>query len=97
MRVLRINKQLFWDVDYEKLDFEESSVLIIGRVFNYGRFDDIREVLDGYGVDRVKEDIVKDTDLTAKTLNFVSKYFDIPLKNFRCYIRRQSNPVPWKY
>jgi len=94
---LNINKRLFWDVDYSKLDLEANSPFIIGRVFNYGTLDDMTEILGKYGEDRVKRDIVKDTDLTAKTLNFVSKYFSIPLKNFRCYIRRQSNPVLWNY
>lgn len=94
---LNINKRLFWDVDYEEIDFEENSVFVIGRVFNFGSLDDVLEILKKYGEDRVKKDIVKETELTSKTLNFASKYFSIPIKNFRCYIRKQSNPVFWNY
>ena len=97
MKDLNVDKHLFWDVDFATMDLEKSSVYIIGRVLNYGTLDDIKGVLVKYGVDRVKRDIVYNTDPTAKTLNFVSKIFDIPLTQFRCYIRRQSSPLPWNY
>ena len=90
-------KHLFWDVDYEKIDYEKNSVFVIGRALNFGTLEDIKEVFEKYGAKEIKKHIVKATGLTNKSLNFWSKYFNIPLKKFRCYIRKQSNPVLWNY
>ena len=93
MKDFNVDKHLFWDVDFETMDLDRSSVYIIGRVFNYGSMNDAKEIVKRYGVDRVKRDIVKNTDLRNNTMNFVSEVFNIPLKDFRAYIRRQENPV----
>jgi len=94
---MNLPKQLFWDVDFKNLDYDKRKVFVIGRVLNYGMWEDIREVFERYGEKEVKKCIVKETDLTERSQNFWSKILNIPKENFRCYIRRQSNPVQWNY
>ena len=94
---LNLPKHLFWDVDYGKIDYEKNRVFVIGRVLNFGTVKDIKEVFKKYGVEEVKKHIVNANGLTNKSLYFWSKYFNIPLKNFRCYIRKQLNPALWNY
>ena len=96
-KIINLPKQLFWDVDHEKIDYKKSKVFVIGRVLNYGKWEDVREVFEKYGEAEVKKNIVKVADLGNKTLSFWSKYFNISKEEFRCYIRKQLNPVQWSY
>ncbi|MBW8049870.1 MAG: hypothetical protein FVQ77_05930 [Cytophagales bacterium] len=96
-KIMNLPKQLFWDVDYEKIDYDKKRIFVIGRVLNFGTLDEIREVFKRYGVEEVKRCIVKATGLTERSENFWSRILDIPKENFRCYIRKQLNPVQWSY
>jgi hypothetical protein len=35
-----ISKKAFWDISFDKLDFEKSSLFVMQKVFNYGSWDD---------------------------------------------------------
>ena len=35
-----VSKKAFWDVSFDKLDFEKSSLFVMQKVFNYGSWDD---------------------------------------------------------
>lgn len=90
-----LDDKYFWDVDASKLNPERSDRLIIERVFRMGKVADIRKVIDYYGERKITEVLTRLNYLDPKTLNFVSKLFQIPPKDFKCYIRKQSNPPHW--
>ena len=94
---MNLSKALFWDVDYEKIDYDKKRVFVIGRVLNFGTLDEIREVFKRYGEEEVKRCIVKATGLTERSENFWSRILDIPREDFICYTWRQSNPIQWSY
>lgn len=96
-KIMNLPKPLFWDVEYEKINYEKNKVFVIGRVLNFGMWEEIREVFKMYGEKEVKRSIVQATGLTERSINFWSKILDIPKESFICYIRRQSNPVQWIY
>jgi NAD(P)-dependent dehydrogenase (short-subunit alcohol dehydrogenase family) len=52
---MKLNPALFWDVDYETLDWVKYAHWVIVRVFERGDVDDIRQVRRHYGDDLVKE------------------------------------------
>lgn len=37
------NKTMFWDVDFEKLDYDRYANFVIERVFERGDIEDIRQ------------------------------------------------------
>ncbi|MFN5629051.1 MAG: DUF6922 domain-containing protein [Bacteroidota bacterium] len=39
---MNLDRKLFWDVDYDKLDWEKYASWVIVRVFERGDVDDIR-------------------------------------------------------
>ena len=42
--MIKLNKQLFWDVDYKKLDYKKYANFIIGRALSYGDMDDWKAI-----------------------------------------------------
>jgi hypothetical protein len=50
-----------------------------------GTEEDIREVVRYYGIDSIKNEIVKIKVLDKKTINYLSFTFNIPKREFLCY------------
>ncbi len=90
-----IRSQYFWDVDVQKIDPEKSKRFIIERVFSLGTLNDVSNLIRFYGNDAIKNVLKELSYLDAKTLNFVSLYFDLPLKSFKCYRRKQLMHQHW--
>lgn len=90
-------RRIFWDVDFDKLDYDGKSGFIIERVFERGDVEDIRQCRRYYGDERVVEALLKAKFLRSDTLHFVSAIFEKPLEAFRCYALRQSNPELFPY
>ncbi len=90
-----LKPQYFWDVDINKLDVNSSKRLIIQRVFELGTAKEIMLVIKYYGNSEVV-DVLKNLNyIDPKTLNFVSKLFNVSLQSFKCYTREQLNPQHW--
>ncbi len=92
-----LSKTAFWDVNFEQLDFEKNAAFIIEKVFNYGLWNDQLAVINYYGKDRIKKEIVKCAYFKKKVFRFVCFAFDLEPTDFTCYIRRQSHPSHWNY
>lgn len=92
-----LSKTAFWDVDMQTLDYETNARFVIEKVMNDGLWADIQEVMQYYGRDRVKSEVVQAAYLKKKTLSFCCAIFDLTPANFRCYTRQQLNPTPWPY
>ena len=92
-----ISKTAFWDVNFEELDYEKNAVFIIEKVFNYGLWSDQHAIIRYYGIERIKQEVVKGAYYKKKVLNFLCKVFDLQPTDFTCYTKRQLHPLPWHY
>jgi hypothetical protein len=90
-------KRIFWDTNFENLDYDKNYRSIIERVFDRGDIEDIRQVRRYYGDEKVIEALTTAKYLFDETINFCSGIFEIPKENFRCYILKQLNPTPSLY
>jgi hypothetical protein len=90
-----LNPRYFWDVDIKKLDESSSARLIVERIFMLGEIDEMNLLINHYSREKVVEILTNLPYLDPKTLNFVSKLFDKPLKSFKCYRSKQSKPQHW--
>ena len=92
-RELNISRDLrieyFWDVNIDKLNVDFSRRLIIERVFTLGSVKEMLLVIDYYGEAEVIKVLTGLNYIDRKSLNFVSKIFNLPLKSFKCYSRSQ--------
>lgn len=90
-----LTPQYFWDVDLLKLKDADSKRLIIERIINLGTLKEISGLINHYGRKEVIKMIHKINYMDPKTLNFVSRLFDIPLSSLRCCTRKSLKSPHW--
>jgi len=90
-------KRIFWDVDFEKLDYDAKANFVIERVFERGDVEDIRQCRRYYGDEKVTEALLKAKFLPEHTIYFASAVINKPVESFRCYTLRQLNPGLFPY
>lgn len=88
---------LFWDIDLNTLDYNKNARFIIQRVIQKGSLKEWKIIKNFYGLDFIKNEILKIRDLDPKTLNFFSTYFSLKKNNFRCFTTQQSIPKHFNY
>jgi hypothetical protein len=89
--------RIFWDVDFEKIDYDVKASFVIERVFERGDVDDIRNCRRFYGDEKVSEVLLNAKFLPEVTLYLASAVINRPIKDFRCYTLRQLNPELFPY
>ena len=93
----QFNKRIFWDVNFEALDYDLKAAFIIERVFERGDVPDIRECRRYYGDDKIKQVLTNAKWLSLQTIYLASAILDIELTEYRCYNTARSNPGHWMY
>ena len=92
-----LDKRIFWDVDFDKLDYDLRASFVIERVFERGDVEDIRQCRRYYGDEKVSHTLLNAKYLPLYTIHLASAVIDRPLNEFRCYILRQSTPALFPY
>jgi hypothetical protein len=91
------NKRIFWDVNFEKLDYDKKASFIIERVFERGDVKDIRQCRRYYGDEKVTLVLLNAKYLPERRLHLAAAVIDKPFTEFRCYTLRQLNPELFPY
>lgn len=92
-----ISKKAFWDVSFEDVDFQKSSLFVMEKVFNYGTWNDQVAIMKYYSLPRIRQEIVKSTYLRKPVLSFLCTILHLQKTDFKCYNQMQLNPLPWNY
>jgi len=92
-----LQKRIFWDVDYDAIDYLARSKFVIVRAFERGDVSDIRQVRRFYGDEKVKEALLSAKYLFYQTFVLAKNIFNLKKEDFRCYMLNQSNPIPCTY
>jgi len=92
---LPIRPELFWDVDYAKLDEQTNRRLVIERVFSYGTIPELKSVLSFYGSETIRNELKMVGYLDPKTLEFALTFLDLNKHEMKCYIKKQSQSQHW--
>jgi hypothetical protein len=82
-------KRIFWDVDFEKIDYDKNPGWIIVRVFERGDIPEIKALRRYYGDRLIRKEVVKAKYIEFETLQFLSAIYQIPKTIFRCYTEKQ--------
>ena len=90
-----IRNELFWDIDFNKLDQTLNKRLIIERVLSYGNLSELKTIYQFYGKNVIKEEIKKAGYLDPKTIAFVTDFLGIKKEELRCCIKKQSDSPFW--
>lgn len=91
-----LKKNYIWDIEI-KPGKPVPERLIVERIFSFGTLEEAALVIRYFGRKKVEDFLVHLNYLDPKTLNFVSKFFGIPKKDFKCYTKRQSEVQHWDY
>lgn len=97
MQKNNLSINLFWDVNYNSLDFEKSSKWVICRVLDRGGLSDWHELNKMYSTAQIIEAATTARYLSKLTVYWLHNIFNIPLTNFRCYNLMQSKQEHWIY
>jgi hypothetical protein len=77
-------KKYFWDVDFSRLDFRKNPTYVSARILEYG---DIKALKWLFGISRkseIKKVVMKSRQLSPKTANFWSLFFNINRGRIEC-------------
>ena len=94
---MKLSREIFWDTNYDTIDWDKSWQWIICRVLDRGGIKDWHQIKKYYGNEKIIESAKNARYLSKKTVHFISNLFDIPLNEFRCYRLMQSHPEHWIY
>lgn len=92
-----VSRVAFWDVDFDKIDFDLSSSFVMAKIFNYGTWADIIETLRFYGLDRVSKEVVQVAYFKNTALSFLCTILNLTEQDFVAYQRRQARKPIWDY
>ena len=90
-------KRIFWDVNFEQIDYDAKANFVIERVFERGDVEDIRNCRRYYGDEKVTAALLHAKFLPEHRMHLARAVIGKPLNEFRCYILRQSNPGLFPY
>jgi hypothetical protein len=91
------NRRIFWDVDFDALDYNSKASFVIERVFERGDVPDIRACRRYYGDDKIKQVLTNAKWLSLQTIYLASAVLDNELTEYRCYNAAQLNLEHWRY
>ena len=97
MQKPEISGKAFWDVRLETIEFDKQSLYVMEKVFNYGDWADQLTIMRFYGLQRVKNEIVNAGYLREPVVSFLAAVLQLQKKDFKCYMKMQSHPLPWIY
>ena len=93
----QFHRRIFWDVDFDKLDYDKRADFIIERVFDRGDVEDIRQCRRYYGDERISEALTNAKWLMKETVYLAMAILKNELTDYRCYRLAQLNPQHWSY
>lgn len=91
------HRRIFWDVNFDALDYDKRNRFVIERVFERGDVDDIRQCRRYYGDELVSEILLTAKYLPERRIHLAAAVIDKPLSQFLCYTRKQSNQELFPY
>jgi hypothetical protein len=75
---------LFWDMDYNELDFDQHAAFIIIRVMEHGTKEEVRAIWNYFGAETIKKHLLSARALSPKTISYFANLFKVNRSQFRC-------------
>ena len=93
----QFHRRIFWDVNFEKLDYDKYANFVIERVFERGDIEDIRQCRRYYGDEKVSDALLNAKFLIEHRMYLAAAVINKSIEDFRCYKLRQLNPQLYPY
>ena len=95
--ILQLNRRLFWDVNFDTLDYDKKASFIIERVFERGDVPDIRACRRYYGDEKISQALTNARWLSLTTIYLAMAILGNDLTDYKCYNTALSNKGHWTY
>lgn len=92
-----LSDKAFWDVRFEDIDFEKHARFVIEKVFNHGSWTDQVAVMNYYGLDRMKMEVISIPYLRPTVVSFLSALLHIRKESFVCCKPKLFPELHWDY
>ncbi|MEN8138795.1 MAG: hypothetical protein ABFR62_10230 [Bacteroidota bacterium] len=80
-----IRKIVFWDTYFNDIDWNKNAGFIITRVYEKGSIDELKEIHEFYGNEKIKHELINARYLSNRILNYASIVFNTKKSKFKCY------------
>lgn len=90
MKLPRALKKYFWDVEFEKINFENRKIYILKRILEYGDESAIAWMRKNFKKREIKNALSNFRGYSLKTANFWALILNIPRKNVLCLKKHSS-------
>ncbi|MBI9037594.1 MAG: hypothetical protein JEY97_05625 [Bacteroidales bacterium] len=81
---LSLRSSLFWDINFENIDYERNKSFVITRVFERGNKKEIQNIIDFYGKEEVSQEIKSAKSLLFIAIENAMEFLEINRKEFKC-------------
>jgi hypothetical protein len=89
-------ERLFWDWNFNKIDWKKHSLAVIDRVIEKGNKEEWKEVVRYYGEAMIINALKKEIKyLPDYAIDDVCGYFHLKKEELACYERKQSRRGHW--
>ncbi|MBC7865830.1 MAG: hypothetical protein IAF38_22845 [Bacteroidia bacterium] len=85
------DKRIFWDVNFEKIDYDLRANWVIERVMEKGDVEDIRQLRRYYGDEKVRIALLISGNLSWSRIHLAAAIIDEPIEKFGCYESAKLN------
>jgi hypothetical protein len=91
-RLPEMLRPLFWDADWEALDFDRNRTAVIERILNFGDEKQLKWLLSQTGPDEIRAVITTSRRLSRKTARCWQNFFGLREEEMRCFGMFSTNP-----
>jgi hypothetical protein len=93
----QFHRRIFWDVNFDTIDYNKYADFVIERVFERGDVEDIRQCRRYYGDEKVADALLNVKFLMEHRMYLAAAVINKSIEDFRCYKLRQLNPQLYPY
>jgi len=87
MKLPKSFSKYFWDIDFNNLEVEKSSVFVIERILEYGDEKAVRWMLKNFDSSQIKKVLSKRRGFSDRSANYWSLILNIPKNKILCLNR----------
>ena len=85
--IKELSKNIFWDIDIDKLDYKKNKQTIIERIAVYGTENDERIMNMMYPIKTITKCLLKSDSLNENTLRYYAFVLNEKENKFKCYTK----------
>lgn len=86
-----LGQYAFWDTDVESMDLEKDKEVIVSRMFERAKLDDVLKTIVYYGVETCRNIVTANKYLSKQAMYLAHLLLSVPLEKFKAYAPSRDN------